>query len=133
MVGSRHPAGIFPMHSRPSDQHILNCIIEYMPHVQHPGYIWRRNHNRKRLAVIRLRMKVFFIEPMLIPFLLNLNRVICFGNIHTWCKNNRKCAGTQCSVSSKYRPALRFNSAAKPTRNPSAGFTLQSGADKKIL
>ena len=57
MVGARHPAGIFALHSRTAHQHVLNGIVEHVPHVQHAGYVRRRNHDGIRLAFVGLGMK----------------------------------------------------------------------------
>ena len=72
MISAGYPAGVFSLHPGPSDEDILNRIIQAMAHVQHPGNIGRWNHNSIRFPVIGFAVKVSFAQPVLVPMLLGL-------------------------------------------------------------
>ncbi|MPM59314.1 hypothetical protein SDC9_106154 [bioreactor metagenome] len=82
VVGSRNPASIFPGHPGSSYQYILYCIIEHMAHVEHTGYIGRRDHYCVRLPVIGFRMEVTLFHPISVPFVLSLCRRVFSGYFH---------------------------------------------------
>jgi hypothetical protein len=68
MVGTRYPAGIFSLHTGSAYQHILNGVIEAMPHVKYTGYVGRGNNDRKGLPLVGNGMKIPLLDPMSIPF-----------------------------------------------------------------
>ena len=74
VVGTRHPASILAEHTRTAHQHILQGVVEHMSHMQHTRNIWWRNYNSVRLASVRLRVEQIFLNPVVIPFTLNLLR-----------------------------------------------------------
>ena len=67
MVGTRLPQGLIPLHSLETDQDILHGIVQGVAHVQLTRHVWRRHDNGKRFLVrIYLRVKIAFIQPLLI-------------------------------------------------------------------
>ena len=51
MIGAGLPQHIVALHASPADQHVLQCIVEGMPHMQAAGDVGRGNDD----AVWRLR------------------------------------------------------------------------------
>ncbi len=77
VVGARHPQCILALHAPPTNQHILNGIVERMTHVQDSGHIRRRNHNsRGFLGIRRLRGERLLLQPFGIPLFLNILRIV---------------------------------------------------------
>ncbi len=76
MVGAWHPAGVLPLHACAAHQNVLNGVVQHVPHVQHAGDVWRRNHNRVRLAAVGLRAEEFVFQPVLIPFALHIGGIV---------------------------------------------------------
>ncbi len=68
VVSARHPQGILALHTRAAHKDILNSVVEHVSHVEHTGYIGRRNNNRVRLAAVGSRFKQVMFQPILIPF-----------------------------------------------------------------
>ena len=77
MVGARHPKGVIPLHPAPTDQDILQRIVQRMAHMQLPGDVGRWDHNGIR-SFIRLyfRVKVVALEPKIINPVFHLFGVI---------------------------------------------------------
>src|SRR5436190_4356476 len=82
MIGTRHPAGILTHHSCTAYKNILYRIIQTMSHMQHTGYIRRRNYYSKGFPFIRCTVEIFFIIPMLIPFLFGSIMFKIFCQLH---------------------------------------------------
>ena len=53
MVGSRQPFRSTALHAPKPDEHILDRVVQPMPHMEHCGHVWRRNHDRIRIAPVR--------------------------------------------------------------------------------
>ena len=51
VVGTREPLGGAAAHPLEADQHVLDDVVERVPHVQHVGDVGGRNHDHVRLAV----------------------------------------------------------------------------------
>ena len=80
MVGTGDPAGVISLHPLQADVDVLNCIVKDMSHMQNAGNIRRGYYYSIRLfCFINLRMKNIIIEPVFIPFILNLG-----GGIRFW-------------------------------------------------
>ena len=104
VVGARHPAGVFALHPRPAHQHVLDGVVQHVPHVQNPRHVGRRNHDRIGFAAVRLRMEKSVVQPVLVPFVLLFGRVVfgrylChfvrFLNESSFCTLFAKVYGTQ--------------------------------------
>ena len=68
VVGARHPAGLLALHARPADEHILDGVVEHMPHVQHPGNVRGWYYDGIGLFVgVGLGMKKALVQPAGIP------------------------------------------------------------------
>jgi len=54
VIRARHPERVIALHPLKAYNDILQRIIQSMPHMQHPGYIGRRDNNgeRRRLTFI---------------------------------------------------------------------------------
>ena len=77
VVRTRHPHRFLAFHPGLAHQHILNRVVQHMPHVQYPRYVWRRDDDDVRLLVrIRGGMKELLVQPVLVPLVLNLTRVV---------------------------------------------------------
>ena len=76
MVRSRHPAGVLAVHPRLADQHVVQRVVQHMPHVQDTRHIGRRDHDRIGLPIVRFRMKTLVLQPIGIPLVLHLGRIV---------------------------------------------------------
>ena len=50
VVGTRHPEGVLALHTCTAHKDILDSIVKHMAHMQHTGYIRRRDNNSVRLT-----------------------------------------------------------------------------------
>ncbi|OPY86791.1 MAG: hypothetical protein A4E72_01612 [Syntrophus sp. PtaU1.Bin208] len=79
VIHSRHPEGIETLHALEADDHILQRVVQGMPHVENPRHIGRRDYNgERRLLPLVLGMKITRIQPVLIPPFLNFLRFVRF-------------------------------------------------------
>ncbi len=76
MVGTGYPAGVLALQPCTADENILNRLVEHMTHVQHARYIGRRNNDGIRIAVVRLAVKEFVVQPVLVPAGFNVCRIV---------------------------------------------------------
>ena len=67
MVGPWHPASVFTQHPSTAHQHVLNGVIEHVPHMQNARHIRGRNHHRIGLTVIGLALEKFVFQPVTVP------------------------------------------------------------------
>ncbi len=58
VVGARHVKGVETLHAPPTDEHILQGVIEGVPHVQGAGHVRGRNDDGERLPAIGLAVKI---------------------------------------------------------------------------
>jgi len=67
MVHARHPQRVITLHPFEADNHILQGVVERVPHVQHAGDIGRRDDNGKcgRVAFI-LSVKILIFQPVIV-------------------------------------------------------------------
>ena len=79
VVEPRHPAGVFALHAGAAHQHVLNGVVEHVPHVQNARNVGRRNNHRIGCALgIDFRMKAAMFQPIVIPLLLYFGgRIFC--------------------------------------------------------
>ena len=54
VVGAGNPAGVLTVHTGLADQHVIECVIEHMAHVENSSHIRRRDNDGVRLLVIGL-------------------------------------------------------------------------------
>jgi hypothetical protein len=83
MVCTRHPAGIPPQKPGSSDKDILQGIIEHVAHVQYPCDVGRRDDYCIRLPFIGDRSEIIMLQPVVIPVLFYISRLIFGRNLHT--------------------------------------------------
>ena len=76
MVRSRHPTCVLSVHSCLSYEHVIECVVENVPHVQDSSHVRWRNDYGVRLPGIRLRMKKLVVGPIGVPLLFNRRRVV---------------------------------------------------------
>lgn len=81
VIGTRHPTGIFPFHSGPTYENILNGVIEHMPHMQHTCDVGWGDQYSERLFFIGFGVKISLFFPVIIPFLLCGGMVILLWNV----------------------------------------------------
>ena len=82
MVGTRHPACVLALHTRTTDEDVLNRVVQHVTHVKHACDIRRRNHDGVRFTFIRCRMKIVLFHPVLVPFLFGRLRTIFARKFH---------------------------------------------------
>ena len=82
MVCAWHPTGVFSLHPGPPDQHILDGVVQHVAHVEHPGDIGGRDDHRIRLPIVGDRMKVSSLQPVGVPLVFSLCRVVLCRNVH---------------------------------------------------
>ena len=79
MVGTRYPARVLALETCATNEDVLNRLVQHVSHVQHTGHIGWRNNDSKRIAAVRLAMKEFVVEPILIPAGFDVCRIVlCF-------------------------------------------------------
>ena len=82
MIRPRHPQGLIPLHPLPPRDEILTRSIERMPHVQRPGDVRQRDHDRMLLfAGRRVRVEVAVLLPVGEPFGLCGGGIVLLGNV----------------------------------------------------
>ncbi len=54
VIGARLPENVAPAHALEADQHVLQRVIERMPHMQRAGDVGRRDHDAIRLGIAPL-------------------------------------------------------------------------------
>ena len=89
MVGSRHPAGVLALHPGAAHEHVLNRLVEHVPHVQHAGHVRRRNDHRIGLPLVGLRVEHVVPHPVVVPFRLDLLRSVFVVDFHG-CRYSRR-------------------------------------------
>ena len=82
MVGSRHPAGVLALHPGAAHEHVLNRLVEHVPHVQHAGHVRRRDDHRIGLPLVGLRVEHVVPHPVVVPFRLDLLRSVFVVDFH---------------------------------------------------
>ena len=83
VVGAGNPERFVPDHAAPADEHILNGVVEAMPHVQHRCHIGWRHDDHERLAVAAVAPAALFLgrknpglDPALVDGALGLAGVV---------------------------------------------------------
>lgn len=68
VIGPRNPTGVETFEAGTANQHVLYRVVEHVPHVQHAGYVWRRNDNGVRRSVVGRRVEILVFHPVRVPF-----------------------------------------------------------------
>ena len=84
VVGTRHPAGILALHTCATHQHVLQRVVQHMAHMQHTSYVGGRNYDGVSLALIGRRVEEFMINPIVVPFALDLLGRVLVCNVHSF-------------------------------------------------
>jgi len=82
VIHARHPAGVFARHAGTADQHVLQRVVEHVPHVEHAGHVGRRDDDRVGFASVGFRMEQPVVDPVVVPFLFDLLRRIFISDLH---------------------------------------------------
>ena len=82
VIHARHPAGVFARHAGTADQHVLQRVVEHVPHVEHTGHVGRRDDDRIGFASVGFRMEQPVVDPVVVPFLFDLLRRIFISDLH---------------------------------------------------
>ena len=82
MVRARLPQGIITLHPLKTDKNILHGVVQRMSHMQLSGDIRGRDHDGEGCpAMVHLRVKIFFLHPLLIQSVLYALGVIGLGQL----------------------------------------------------
>ena len=82
VVRTRHPAGVLAHHARAAHQHVLDGVVEHVPHVQHTRDIRRGNDHRVGLAVVGLAFKKAVLQPVSVPLLFAGTGIVSRRDLH---------------------------------------------------
>ena len=77
VVGARLPESLEALHSLVADQNILHGVVQGVSHVQLSRHVGRGHHDGKGLlalspSLLRVRVKILLVQPLLIEAALNL-------------------------------------------------------------
>ena len=80
VVGSRHPAGVHPVHPGTADKHVLQGIVQHVPHVEHACHIRGWYDYCIGRSAVGFRMKVPARKPVVVPLAFELlgNVFVCY-------------------------------------------------------
>lgn len=82
VIRTRHPEGVVALHPMIAGEQILQGVVQGMADMEYAGHIGRRNHNGKGiLTLCHFCAKGLVFQPVLIPALFNLLKLICFGQV----------------------------------------------------
>ena len=81
MVGTWHPASVLALHACTPHQHVLDRIVQHVPHVQHTRHVRRRDHHGVGLTLIRHAPEIALFHPVLVPLVLALRGFEPFGDL----------------------------------------------------
>ena len=79
-----NPTGVLALHARAAHEHVLNRVVQHVPHVQHARHVGRRNDYGVRLALVGNRLEKSMFEPKAVPLRFRLCRVVGFREFHRW-------------------------------------------------
>src|SRR5690606_814471 len=82
VVGARHPARIFTLHACPSDEHVLDRIVEHVPHMEHTRHVRWWHHDGVGFPFIGYRSEKAVLHPIGIPFVFSFLGVVCLRYAH---------------------------------------------------
>ncbi len=91
VIRSRHPAGVLALHPRAAHQHVLDGVVEHVPHVQHARYVRRWDHHSIGLAFVRHGTEIAVVQPVLVPLAFDLLGLVAFRKFHLFhqgCEGN---------------------------------------------
>ncbi len=78
VVGARHVKCVEALHAPPADEHVLQGVVERVPHVQRAGDIGRRDDDGEWLPAIGFAVEVTMLVPKREPLLLGFFRIVLF-------------------------------------------------------
>ena len=82
MICTRQPQSAIALHAAPTDQNILQRLVESMTHMQLTGNVRRRDHDRVRLFLrIRLGVKIISLCPEFVDSVLHLAGLVRFRKL----------------------------------------------------
>ena len=82
MVHARHPAGVFSRHAGAAHQHVLQRVVEHVPHVEHARHVGGRNDDRVGFPFVGLRVEDAPVDPVVVPLGFDLLRCVFVGDLH---------------------------------------------------
>jgi len=115
MVGTRNPTSVLALHPGAANQHILNGIVEHVPHVQNPGHVGRWDYYAIRFASVGYGTEKSVVHPVLVPFVFNRCRVIFARNFHVSFIKILRCKCTSKSLKFKVEGLKNNNQDSKFT------------------
>ena len=82
MVRARQIQCVVALHPPPAREDIDLRVVEHVADVQGPGYVWRRNNNRKYGSRrVHIGSEEFFLRPLFCPALFDQLRFVCFWDL----------------------------------------------------
>jgi hypothetical protein len=85
VVGTGNPAGVLAVQARLTNQHVLNGVVQHVPHVQHARDVRWRDHNGVGLPLVGFAVEIVLLQPVLVPFRFNF-----VGLIRLWGGHGRE-------------------------------------------
>ena len=73
VVGAGYPQHVVACHAPPATEHVLQRVVEGVPHVQRPRDVRRRDHHRERrlrggrLRITRIGAEEIALQPLVVP------------------------------------------------------------------
>ena len=84
VVHAGDPAGVLARHAGAAHQHILQRVVEHVAHVEHAGDVGGRDDDRIGLALVGFRMEELVVDPVVVPFGLDLLGCVFVSDLHGW-------------------------------------------------
>ena len=82
MVGAGNPARVPAVHAGLADQHVVECVVEHMAHVEYARHVGRGDHHGIGFPVVGLGVETSVLQPVRIPFVLDFSGVVFSVNVH---------------------------------------------------
>ena len=76
VVRARDPAGVFAVHPRLADEHVVERVVEYVSHMQDARDVGRGNHDGVGRPIVGLGVEKLMLQPVGVPFVFDLRGVI---------------------------------------------------------
>ena len=84
VVSTWYPAGVLAVHSGFSDKHVIERIVQNVSHMKDTCHVWWRNNYSIWFSFIRFRMEKLVLEPIGIPLVLYLRRIVFCRQFHVY-------------------------------------------------
>ena len=82
VVHARHPAGVLSRHAGAAHQHVLQRVVEHVPHVEHARHVGGRDDDRVGFPLVGFRVENMLFDPVVVPFGFDLLRCVFVCDLH---------------------------------------------------